>query len=176
MKGRRFCRLLARLFHDQSGSSTVEFLIVFPMVFGLFLSAVDYGVVMLRQTFLDRAVDLAARSVRLGEAVSEAEFRAAICAQVILMPNCLRTIAIEMRRVESNGTGPVLAPARCVNRREEIAPVVEFTNGLRGQVMVVQVCVAAEPFIRLTGWVLGMPELPGGGYAVVARTAWLNEP
>jgi hypothetical protein len=171
-------RLCARFLQSAAGSATVEFVILVPLVLMMLLSSIDYGVVMLRQVFLDRAVDMAAREVRLGQMSGGFNgFRDRICARTFLLGNCARTIAIEMRPISTATWAGLDEPARCVNRAEDIAPMLEFNPGAgRQELMLIRVCVAADPFIRLTGMVLGMQELPTGGYAVVSRTAWVNEP
>jgi len=169
--------LLSRFRRSELGSATLEFTIVVPVVFMMLFSSIDYGVVMLRQVFLDRAVEMTAREVRLGHVSSFTDFRDRVCGRTILLNNCAQTIAIEMRVVDPANTAGMVQQAQCVNRREEIAPLLEFTpgGGLQ-ELMLVRVCVAADPFLRLTGIVMGMSELPTGGHAVIARTAWVNEP
>jgi Flp pilus assembly protein TadG len=171
-------RLFARFLQSPAGSATVEFVILVPLVLGMLFSSIDYGVVMLRQVFLDRAVDMAAREVRLGQLSGGFNaFRDRICARTILLNNCAQTIAIEMRPISTVTWAGLAEPTRCVNRAEDISPMLEFNPGAGQQeLMLIRVCVAADPFIRLTGMVLGMNELPTGGYAIVARTAWVNEP
>ncbi len=169
---------LTRFRRGEAGSATVEFAIVVPLVLMMLFSSIDYGVSMLRQVFLDRAVDMAAREVRLGQLTGGFNaFRDRICARTFLLSNCQGTIAIEMRPVNTATWAGLTGPAQCVNREEQIAPMLEFNPGSSMQeLMLIRVCVAADPFISLTGMVMGMSELPTGGYAIVARTAWVNEP
>lgn len=171
-------RRLATFLRRELGSATVEFVIAVPLVLTLLFSAIDFGVVMLRQVFLDRAVDMAARQVRLGQLTGGFEaFRDLVCARAILFADCAGTIAIEMRPVDTLTWAGLDQPARCINRAENIAPQLDFIPGAGQQeLMLIRVCVAADPFISLTGMVFGMPELPTGGYAVVSRSAWVNEP
>ena len=171
-------RLLARFLRSPAGTATVEFVILVPLVLTMLFSSIDYGVVMMRQVFLDRAVDMAAREVRLGQLTGGfTAFRDRICQRTFLLNNCAQTIAIEMRPIQTATWAGLNAPAQCVNRADNISPMLDFNPGAGMQeLMLVRVCVAADPFIGLTGMVLGMSELPSGGYAVVARTAWVNEP
>jgi Flp pilus assembly protein TadG len=171
-------RLFARFLRSQAGTATVEFVILVPLVLMMLFSSIDYGVVMMRQVFLDRAVDMAAREVRLGQLTGGFNaFRDRICERTFLLNNCQQTIAIEMRPIVTATWAGLNQPAQCVNRAEEVAPMLEFNPGAGLQeLMLIRVCVAADPFIQLTGMILGMNELPSGGYAVVARTAWVNEP
>lgn len=171
--------LLRRFTASERGSSTVEFVITVPLVLALLLSSIDFGVVMLRQVFLDRAVDIAVRDVRLGRVPSASftQFRDSICERTFLMPNCQQDIAVELRPIDTQTFAGLDGPAQCVNRAEEINPVLAF-NPSRGQqeLMLIRVCVVSNPFLRVTGMVLGMPVDASGGYNVVARSAFANEP
>jgi hypothetical protein len=168
---RRFAR-------NESGSATLEFVIMVPIVLTLLFSAIDFGVVMIRQVYLDRAVDMAAREIRLGQNVgTPAQFRQRICDRTIMVRECTQNLAVELRPINTASWAGLNAPAQCVNRDAEIAPVLEFNPGMGAQeLMLIRACLVAEPFIRLTGVIIGMPLDPSGRYAVVARTAWVNEP
>ncbi|MCC5999926.1 MAG: pilus assembly protein [Pararhodobacter sp.] len=169
----------AGFWRRENGSSTVEFVLVLPLVLGLLLSSIDFGVVMLRQVFLDRAVDMAVRDVRLGRIRSTglAEFRSSICNNVHLLPNCESTLTIDLRPVDTTTFAGLDEPVRCVDRAQEINPVLTFDPARgRQELMMIRVCVVADPFLRATGLVLGMATDASGGYAIVSRSAFANEP
>lgn len=176
---RRLAPWLRRFARTENGSSTVEFVIAVPIVLAMLFTSVDFGATMLRQIFLDRAVDIAVRQVRLG-AVSAggiAEFRQLICDGTILLPDCENAITIEMRPIDTDTWAGLNAPAQCINREEDIAPVVGFDPGSGDQeLMLIRVCVVADPFIDATGLVLGLPRDSSGAYHVVSRGAFANEP
>lgn len=170
---------LWRFVRRDTGSATVEFVIAVPLVLSLLFSAVDFGAVMLRQVFLDRSVDIAVRQVRMG-AVSASgfeDFKQMICDRTILISDCTGSIAIEMRPIDTATWAGLDSPAQCVNRAEDIAPALAFTPGTGMQeLMLIRVCVVADPFIELTGLVLGMPTDASGAYHVVSHAAFANEP
>lgn len=170
--------LADRFVRSDIGAATVEFVILVPLVLMMLFSSIDFGAVMLRQIFLDRAVDMAAREVRLGQMTGGfVGFRDRICARTILLSNCQGTIAIEMRPIDTDTWAGLNAPARCINRSEDIAPQLTFNPGAGAQeLMLIRVCISADPFISLTGMVMGMQQMETGGYALVARSAWVNEP
>ncbi|MCB1406362.1 MAG: pilus assembly protein [Rhodobacteraceae bacterium] len=175
----RIGALLSRFWRRDHGSATVEFVITVPLVLAFLFSAVDFGAVMLRQVFLDRSVDIAVRQVRLGNVAASgfAAFRQAICDGTILIPNCTQSIAIEMRPVDTVSWSGLDSPAQCVNRAESIEPVLQFNPGSGGQeLMLIRVCVVADPFIELTGLVMGMTLDASGGYHIVSHAAFANEP
>lgn len=171
--------ILRRFTRQDHGSATVEFVIVVPLVLSLLFSAIDFGVVMLRQVFLDRSVDIAVRQVRLGNVPANgfAAFRTMICANTFMIANCEANIAIEMRPIDTVTWANLTTPAQCNNRAEDIAPVLQFNPGTgRQELMLIRVCIVADPFLSITGIVLGMPLDASGGYNVVAHAAFANEP
>ena len=170
---------LRRFLRGESGSAALEFVIALPLVLAFLFSSIDYGVVMLRQVFLDRAVDIAVRQVRLGNINGGefGEFRDLICSNSFLLQDCENTIAIEMRPVDTLTWSGLDTPAQCVNRQENIAPVLAFIPGAGQQeLMLIRVCVVVDPFITMTGMILGMPEDASGGFYLVSHAAFANEP
>ena len=175
----RLRALLRRFARHDSGSATVEFVIAVPLVLSLLFSSVDFGVVMLRQVFLDRSVDMAVRQVRLGNVPQNgfAAFRTMICDNTFMIPDCESTIAIEMRPVDTTTWANLTTPAQCYNRVQDIAPTLQFTPGSGQQeLMLIRVCIVADPFLQITGLVLGMPQDASGGYNIVSHAAFANEP
>ncbi|MCL4675014.1 MAG: pilus assembly protein [Pararhodobacter sp.] len=170
---------LSRFWKRDHGSATVEFVITVPLVLAFLFSAVDFGAVMLRQVFLDRSVDIAVRQVRLGNVSAGGfdDFRQAICDGTFLIPNCTASIAIEMRPVDTATWTGLDTPAQCINRAQSIQPVLQFNPGSGGQeLMLIRVCVVADPFIEMTGLILGMTLDDSGGYHIVSHAAFANEP
>lgn len=171
-------RLPRKLCAD-AGSATVEFVIGVPLILSLLFSSIDFGVVMLRQVFLDRAVDIAVRQVRLGAVPASGfdAFRAQICANTFLINDCEDSIAVELRPIDTTTWAGLESPAQCVNRAEDIAPTLEFTPSPGTQnLMLVRVCVAADPFITMTGLIMGLGQDASGDYLIVAKGAFANEP
>ena len=172
-------RLATRLARSEAGSATIEFVIGVPLILSLLFSSIDYGVVMLRQVCLDRAVDVAVRQVRLGAVAARGfnAFRDQICANTFMIADCQNAIAIELRPIDTTTWAGLDTPAQCVNRAANIAPTLEFTPSPGTQaLMLVRVCVAADPFITLTGLILGLNQDDSGDYLIVATGAFANEP
>ncbi len=172
-------RAARRFLRREGGSATVEFALTVPLVLTILLSSIDFGVVMLRQVFLDRAVDIAVRDVRLGQVSAGGleGFRTSICDNTFLLPNCEQSLTVELRPVDTSTFGGLDGPVQCVNRAQEINPVLEFDPARnRQELMMIRVCAITDPFLQVTGMVLGMPTDESGGYAVVTRSAFANEP
>lgn len=175
----RFRTALTRPWRAEEGSVTVEFVIVFPFVLSLLLMAIDSGITQLRQVFLHRAVDVAVREVRLGR-VNEADSMAdLICERTALLPSCRQNIAVEMQPIDTETFAGLDAPNQCVDRETEITPAVTFNPGSGGQaqeLMLIRVCVVADPFIRLTGFITALPVNGDGDYVLISNSVFVNEP
>jgi len=163
---------------DEGGAAPVEFVIIFPLMFSLFLAAIDFGVAMLRQVFLERAIDIAVREVRLGRITSsDADaMRELICRNTTMLPNCTGRMTIEMRPIDTTTFDGLNDPFTCVNLQQPVLPVLAFNPGSGAQnLMLIRVCAAADPFLRLTGLIGGLPINPQGDYQLVARTVFVTE-
>ncbi|HPD92957.1 MAG: pilus assembly protein [Rhodobacter sp.] len=170
---------LRRFLRSDRGTATIEFVIGIPLILAFLFSAIDYGTVMLRQVFLDRSVDIAVRQVRLGAITGNdfQEFRAMVCRNSFLISDCENSIAIELRPIDTETWAGLDTPAQCVNRAENLSPVLAFTPSAgQQQLMLIRVCAVVDPFIRMTGMVLGMPDDGSGGFFLVSRAAFANEP
>lgn len=175
----RFLSPLRRFLSREAGTATVEFVIAVPLVLSLLFMSIDFGAVMLRQVFLDRAVDIAVREVRLGNVASNglATLRSLICERTILIGNCESSLTVELRPINTNSWSGLNTPVECINRSENINPTLTFNPSAGNQdLMLVRVCASADPFLTITGLVLGMGTATGGDLQVVAIGAFTNEP
>ena len=171
--------LFHRFARADVGSASIEFVIAVPLILSFLFSAIDYGVVMLRQVFLDRSVDIAVRQVRLGNVASSgfAAFRTQVCENTFMIANCEDSIAIELRPIDTATWTGLDTPAQCVNRAADLAPVLAFSPSPGSQqLMLIRVCVVADPFIEMTGMILGLDRDASGAYQLVSNAAFANEP
>lgn len=172
-------RMLSRFRRSEWGSASVEFVIALPFVLAILFSSIDFGAVMLRQVFLDRAVNMAVREVMLGRIPSNGinTLRANICAGTLLISNCTTSLTIELKPINTNSWSGLNDPARCINRSANINPTLTFNPSAGNQdLMLVRVCAAVDPFIGLTGLVLGLNQTTWGDYLLVSVGAFTNEP
>ena len=63
----RALRLIHRFRRSEDGTSSVEFVILMPLVFAIFVAALESGLMMVRWTSIDRASDMVIRQLRLGQ-------------------------------------------------------------------------------------------------------------
>lgn len=170
--------LLCRFLSDRGGSSTIEFVLLFPVIFAVLVSTIDAGILMMRQVLLERAVDITVRDVRLGRlpGISHDELRTRICNNTVLMPNCTSIMLVEMRPINTVTWQGIEQPRVCMDRAEEVQPVTTFVPGQINQLMIVRVCARFNPLFPQTPYGLNLPGDGMGGYALVASSVFVNEP
>lgn len=175
---KHFGRSIRRLWKRDDGSATIEFAILFPAFIVIFVSAVDAGVLTLRQMMLDRAVDITVRGLRLGiwTPLDHDDLRTRICSYTSIIPDCENTLLIELQIVSTTTWSMPTTATSCVDREEDIEPATTFTSGDSGDIMLVRVCAILDPIFPTTGIGLQLPKDASGGYALVARSAFVNEP
>jgi hypothetical protein len=66
--------------------------------------------------------------------------------------------------------------ATCVNRGATIQPVTTVTQGTGDEMMIIRACAIVDPLFPGTGLGLDLPKDASGGFALVATSAFVNEP
>lgn len=177
------CRGLRRFRRKQDGSATIEFVILFPAFMFLFLTGFESGYYMVRNVMLERAVDLAARDVRLsnGSMPDIDGLKQAICSETVMMPDCLSSLQIELEpidRVPGSVAALTTGGVRCIDK--DAPPDVDqsgnYSVGVQNQLMLMRVCALSKPIFPTTGIGVGMKIDTQGNYAMIATTAFVNEP
>ena len=168
---------LRRFRRDESGTSTIEFVIVFPVFAFLLCSAAESGVLMLRQVMLDRSLDLAVRDLRLQEfpAVTHAQVKARICAEATVIPDCEDSVLVEMRQVNKGASLPSNR-APCVDRAASAQSATTFTQGTDNQMMLIRACAVFDPIFPGAGLGMDLAKDTTGAYALISTSAFVVEP
>jgi len=175
----RILHRLRRFRGDERGTAAVEFAIMLPIYLTLFLSAVEMGMMTLRQTMMERGVDLAVRDLRIGTdtALQHDELRDLICEYAGILPDCSNALQLELRSMNLRTTGLNLASqADCVDRSEPVNPVLAFTPGARNEMMVMRACLKMSPIFPNIGLGAKTPKDGNGDLRLIATTAFVNEP
>lgn len=163
---------------SQSGSASIEFVIVFPVFIGILITSIEGGILMTRGVMLERALDITVRDLRLGrlEPSTMAELRRRICAQTILVDDCQNDLMLELRPINTTTWAGLNDPETCIDREEDIAPSLEFTTGDENDLMIVRACVIVDPIIDISGFAMALPREPGGGFRLAYSSVFVNEP
>ncbi len=174
----RLMAAAARLSRREDGNATIEFVLLFPALITLFLMVVETGVLMTRGVMLDRAVDMSMRELRLGTLtpMTPAGLRSSICKNALIISNCQNVLTVELRPISTTTWTPLTGATSCVNRDANIKPVLDFHPGIKNEMMLVRVCAIFDPFFPTSGLAAQIKVDNSGGYALVAMSAYVNEP
>ncbi|MGR3504024.1 TadE/TadG family type IV pilus assembly protein [Pseudaestuariivita sp.] len=169
---------LRRLWQREDASITVEFALWFPVFMALLLASVELGVITVRNTLLERSLDLVVRDIRLGTgtAPQHDEIKTQICDNMALAPNCAENLRLEMVRRDLRGWIAVSANADCTDQSEEVSPVRSFTHGFENQLMVLRACLKFEPIFPTTAFGAALAKDANGDVGLIATSAFVQEP
>jgi hypothetical protein len=175
---KRFLARLRRLRRREDGTSTIEFVILFPVFFTLLLSSAESGLLMIRQMMLERGLDMSVRAVRLGtsEEVSDRDLREMICSGAGLIPNCLSELKVEMIVLDPRAFNRPDPSPDCVNRGEEVQVNRTFQNGASHQLMMLRACALIDPMLPNIGLGMRLSEDGAKPYALVSTSIFVMEP
>lgn len=166
-----------RVREDERGNSTIEFVILFPLIMLMFFNAFESGVMMIRYAMLERGVDMAVRSIRLGTSiqVEEDDVRQMVCSGAGLIPDCMSAVKVEMIRIDPRNYARPNVDADCVNRNDPAVPLRNFATGGTNDLMVLRICALFDPMFPLAGLGFQM-QTDGGEYALVSTHMFVMEP
>lgn len=162
----------------EDGASTIEFVILFPFFVLLVCSSLELGLLMVRHAMLERSMDISVRGLRLGtwQPPTHNELKEHICKNAAILPDCRNSLLIELRPVSTTTWQPLADGATCIDRSEEIQPVTEFRGGSSNEMMLIRACAKFDPFFPGTGLGKAIRKDDAGQYALIATTAFVNEP
>lgn len=169
---------LRRLRKSEDGNSTIEFVILFPLIMLMFFNAFESGLLMVRHVMLERGLDVSVRAIRLGTAneVEASDVKYMVCNAAGLIPDCLNTVKVEMVRVDPRAWSELPRKADCVDKNHPAAPSRQFVPGGSNDLMVLRVCALFTPLFPLAGLGFQMHKEDGARYALVSTSAFVMEP
>lgn len=170
---RRFSKYLKA----NAGNATVEFVIIFPVLIWIVFSTFELGWMTTRQMMLDRGVSLTIRDLRLGKIPNPTHdtLKDLVCERATILRDCKNSIFMELVPMSLSDGLPTTS-TQCIDRTGEIDPVESFTSGVEEDIMFVRVCVVVDPLMPGMGVGAGLNLLNGGGFAMVAFSAYKREP
>lgn len=176
---------------DDRGTASLEFVIIFPVFFAMFLMTYESGMVNIRHVMLERGVDIAVRDVRIGSVVTPDRdwFRTRICQVATIINNCTTDLEIEMIQRDPAAWAAVPTAVRCVDRGDVTVDNSNIEGLDNNQLMVIRACLRIDPYLPTTA--IGRTRVPslgqsiidnntsaaaGGSLALVSTAAFVVEP
>ena len=163
---------------DQTGTATVEFVIVFPMFMIIFIAMYESSMLLTRQVLLERSLDLVVRDLRInsdGSVITAEELRSQICDNTLLLSQCESGLILELTEIPTTYATPD-ADAPCVNRAEDISPNAAWNLGGRDQLMLIRACYASEQMLAISGVGMRLARDASGSALMMASSIFVNEP
>jgi len=162
----------------EDGNATVEFALVIPAFLMILMSTVELGLITIRQTMLERALDQTVRDLRLGTGADQQhdDIRDSICVRSGFIDSCDTSLRLEMVQVDPfNWTGIDASPD-CINTVEEVQPVRSFINGQSNELMFIRACMKFDPIFPFWGLGDSLSKDETGRVSLFASTAFVQEP
>ena len=169
---------IRRFREAEDGNSSIEFAIVIPAFMMILLSTVEMGLITIRQTMLERAMDLTVRDLRLGTGANPQhnEIRDSICERAGFIDSCATSLRLEMVQVDPFNWTAVDATPDCITSVEEVQPVRSFTNGQSNELMFLRACMKFEPMFPHWGLGENLDKDANGRVSLYASSAFVQEP
>lgn len=173
---------------DDNGNASMEFAIAFPGFIFVLFSMGEVGAFEARAVLFDRGLNFAMRDLKVGAIPNPTPqlLKERICDEAFLIQrSCMEGLRLELTPISlltPLATQAFLeSPPQCVDRvQQEIDPVDEpvINPGARSEVMLVRACLVMSPFFPATGIGARLSRISGdeGGYALLAQSAFMNEP
>lgn len=183
-----FLHLLRGFVRDERATSTLEFIITFPVVLTLFIAVFETGVILSRQVLLERSLDEAVRILRLVRTIVDPvtgqprpltadDIAEAICDNTAAIPNCDAVLQVQLTRIDTD-TYVVPSPdIACVNRGDlTIQPSNTFQQGADNDLIMIRTCAVIDRLLPFSGFGLNLARDDTGGLHIVAASVLVNEP
>lgn len=170
---------------DDSGEAAIEFLFIFPIIFLIFTASFESSMFMARQVMFDRAVDLTVRQLRLRAFANPTheKIKQTICKSGMMVDSitsCMQSMKIWMQPVNTGNFSMVAPPRSCVDKSQPVVtddpPGNEWALGTDNDIMLMRICMKADPIFPTTAVSTKMPVDPDGSYVMMVTTTFVNEP
>lgn len=171
-------RRLRRFRRDQTGNATMEFVLIVPLYMGLMVMSVELGMITLRNTLLERGLDIAVREVRLGTGTAPAhdDIKRLVCENALMIRGCESNLRLEMRPGNIRDFTALDATPDCTDRSEDSNPVRQFTPGQENQLMLMRACIKYDPLFPSGFMGSALTKDSSGQVAIVSTTSFVQEP
>lgn len=177
---RKLTAHLRRFKREEDGQMIVEFALLIPLIFTMFMTSVELGIYQMRQMFLDRGLDMTVRLVRLntGAQYTHQDLKNMICNFSGFLEDCDRQLKLEMNPVDIRNFSGFAGGADCTDATQPVTPSRTFTAGVSHETMLLRACYKFDPVFQSSG--LGLQFARTGDDAGMAKmvsvSAFVQEP
>lgn len=173
---------IRRFRRAERGNVTVEFALMFPVFIMILTSSIEMGVITIRQTLLERGLDIAMREVRVGTGANYThdQVRAMICDGAAIFEDCEQNLRLEMVPNDPRNYTRLPNTVDCAQHstggNEVLNPVRNFAAGQSNELVIVRACMLYDPIFPTSQLALERTTDQNGKSALVAVSAFTQEP
>lgn len=184
----RFITTLRHFIRDERATSTIEFLIMFPVILTLFVAVFETGVILSRQVLMERSLEEAARLLRLSREIVDPvtgqtrrpdadDIKTAICDNTRAIQNCDSVLVVELTVIDRTTYAMPANDVACVRRDDpSIVAFNPFDQGAGNQLVLMRACAVIDRMLPFSGFGLNLARDDSGGLHMVAASVYVNEP
>ncbi len=186
-------RRVMGLARREDGNASVEFMVIFPLYFALLAMSIELSMITLRQTMLERGLDMAVRDIRLGtgdfvqsydtdeenEAAMEAyhnKIKTRICDETFIIMDCTNSVRLEMVRSDMRNLVQLGGEVMCTDREEKGKAIYNLSPGQQNDLMFLRACVKYDPIFPTWHIARSLKKDNSGQLAIIAMSAFVMEP
>lgn len=175
---RNITSFLGRKARDESGSASVEFVLVFPVYLSMIIMSIELGFVTMRHTLIERGMDMAVRELRLGTgtAPQHDQIKKLICDNALMVSDCEQNLQLEMVPADLFAFNTLDTSVDCTDKAEPAKPVRAFVPGQQNELMLMRACYKYDPFFPDDFLGSALSKDASGQAAIVTMTAFVQEP
>ncbi|MEW2911352.1 TadE family protein [Leisingera sp. JC11] len=162
----------------EDGNASLEFALVIPGFLLILMSTIELGMINLRHSQLERALDQTVRDIRLNTGVDMQHdaLRNTICERSGFIQECSTSLRLEMVRLDPFNMASIDQTPDCLNLVEEVQPVRSFENGQSNELMFVRACMKFDPLFPTWGLGKNLHKDADGRVQLIASSAFVQEP
>jgi Flp pilus assembly protein TadG len=171
---------LRAFWQDETATATLELVIVFPLLLIVFIASFETALILTRQVFLERTLDMSVRVLRLAQGVvTDADtVRDTMCRNTSMLPNCSTLLTIDLQVIDRDNYDMPSNDQVCAGRGNDtvIAPDNEFQVGADNDFLLIRTCLIVDRIVPFSGFGLNLTRDDSGGLHMMASTIFVNEP
>lgn len=163
---------------EDGSAILMEFVVMVPLLFGVFFMSIEMGVYSYRQVQLDRSLEVTTREIRLntGTQFTHDTIKDLICENSGGLTDCASSLRLEMITVDPRQFAGLPATADCVDTSQTASPVRGWNLGDQHELMVLRACYRFSPVFPTTGLGFSLAKDGSGKAAMTTTSAFVQEP
>ncbi|WP_037228698.1 TadE/TadG family type IV pilus assembly protein [Roseobacter sp. GAI101] len=156
----------------------IEFVIILPIIFTVFMMSVDMSMASLRQVHLDRGLEQAVRFIRLNTStpMTHDQIKNMVCDRAGNPGDCAATLRLEMVNVNPRQFSQMNPTIDCVDKSLPIEPERGFALGKQHDLMLLRACLKFDSITTFLPLGFNFIKDGNGQGSVYAISAFVQEP